>query len=135
MGFDRFKIIVMKALYEGKHGPLPGDPDSPTSSIFVVNELNKLGFMCDYLAKPAGQNTCFPTVHVHTTTHRGLPVERAVQLIFDSKPRKVRHQHGVITAWYGREPCGGPGCSDSFRRFLSGRSVFRFRLPEVLAGG
>jgi hypothetical protein len=31
--------------------------------------------------------------------------------------------------------CGGPGCSDSFRRFLSGRSVFRFMLPEVLAGG
>jgi hypothetical protein len=31
--------------------------------------------------------------------------------------------------------CGGPGCSDSFRRFLSGRSVLRFRLPEVLAGG
>ena len=31
--------------------------------------------------------------------------------------------------------CGGPGCSDSFRRFLSGSSVFRFRLPEVLAGG
>jgi len=27
--------------------------------------------------------------------------------------------------------CGGPGCSDSFWRFLSGRSVFRFRLPEV----
>ena len=31
--------------------------------------------------------------------------------------------------------CGGPGCSDSFRRFLSGSSVFRFRLPEVLVGG
>jgi len=31
--------------------------------------------------------------------------------------------------------CGGPGCSDSFRRFLGGRTVFRFRLPEVLACG
>jgi DNA polymerase I-like protein with 3'-5' exonuclease and polymerase domains len=31
--------------------------------------------------------------------------------------------------------CGGPGCSDSFRRFLSGGSVFRFRLPGVLADG
>ena len=31
--------------------------------------------------------------------------------------------------------CGGPGCSDSFRRFLSGSPVFRFRLPEVLTGG
>jgi hypothetical protein len=31
--------------------------------------------------------------------------------------------------------CGGSGCSDSFRRFLSGSSVFRFRLPEVLADG
>jgi hypothetical protein len=33
------------------------------------------------------------------------------------------------------EVCGGPGCSDSFRRFLSGGSVFRFRLPGVLADG
>ena len=31
--------------------------------------------------------------------------------------------------------CGGPGCSDSFRRFLSGRSVLLFRLPRFLAGG
>ena len=36
---------------------------------------------------------------------------------------------------YRTNDCGGPGCSDSFRRFLSGRSVFRFMLPEVLAGG
>jgi hypothetical protein len=36
---------------------------------------------------------------------------------------------------HGKRKCSGPGCSDSFRRFLSGRSVFRFRLPEVLAGG
>lgn len=31
--------------------------------------------------------------------------------------------------------CGGPCCSGSFLRLLSGSSVFRFRLPEVLAGG
>jgi energy-coupling factor transporter ATP-binding protein EcfA2 len=31
--------------------------------------------------------------------------------------------------------CGGPGCSNSFRRFISGSSVSRFRLPVVLAGG
>ena len=35
----------------------------------------------------------------------------------------------------GGDLCGGPGCSDSFRRFLSGGSVFRFRLPGVLADG
>lgn len=118
MGFDRFRIIVMKALYEGKHGPLPGDPDSQTSSMFVVSELIKLGFVCDYLAKPAGQNTCFPTVHVYTTTYQGLPVERAVQLVHDSKPRKVRHQHGVITAWYGREPLE-PENPEHYKFFLS----------------
>ena len=30
---------------------------------------------------------------------------------------------------------GGPACSDSFCCFLSGSSVFRFRLPLILAGG
>jgi hypothetical protein len=104
MGFNSFRTFVKKVLYEDRNGPLPGNPDAPTSSLYVVRELEQLGFVYDYLAEPADHNTCFPTVHVYTTTHRGLPVERAIQLVHDSKPRQVRHQQGVITAWYGREP-------------------------------
>ena len=104
MGFDRCRFLVKKALYEDMNGPLPGNPDAPTSSLFVARELEKLGFAYDYRCEPAGQNTCFPRVIVYTTTHPGLPIERAIQLVDDSKPRQVRHQHGIITAWYGREP-------------------------------
>jgi hypothetical protein len=104
MGFDRFRFLVKKALYENKSGPLPGNPDALTSSLFVVNELEKLGFVYDYRFEPADNSTCFPRVIVFATTHRGLPIERAIQLARDSKPWKVRQQHGVITTWYGREP-------------------------------
>lgn len=117
MSFDRLRTAIKKALYEDKHGPLPGNPDSPTSSSYVVSELIKLGFACDYLAEPAGQNTCFPTVHVYTTTHRGLPIECAIQLVYDSKPRQVRHQSGVITAFYGREP-NDPNDPEHYKFFL-----------------
>jgi len=43
--------------------------------------------------------------------------------------------NGATVHHLNMSDCGGPGCSDSFRRFLSGRTVFRFRLPEVLACG
>jgi hypothetical protein len=117
MGFDRFRFLVKKALYEDKNGPLPGNPEAPTSSLFVVNELERLGFVYDYRFQPADNNTCYPTVIVYTTTHCGLPIERAIQLINDSKPRQVRHQHGVITAWYGREP-NDPNNPEHYKFFL-----------------
>lgn len=117
MGFDRFKSIVKKALYEDKNGPLPGDPDAPTSSLFVATELEKLGFVLDYRFEPADHNTCFPSVTVYTATHRGLPIERAIQLIHDSRPRQVQHQHGIITAWYGREP-NDPSNPEHYNFFL-----------------
>jgi hypothetical protein len=117
MSLDSFKTLVKKALYEDKHGPLPGNPDVPTSSLFVVQELEQLGFVYEYLSKPAEQNTCFPTVIVYTTTGRGLPIERAIQLVHDSKPRQVRHQHGVITVWYGREP-NDPSNPEHYKFFL-----------------
>ncbi len=117
MSFYSFRAFIKKVLYEDKNGPLPGSPDSPTSSIFVATELEKLGFVFDYTCTPAGQDTCFPTVTVYTTTRCGLPIERAIRLIRDSKPRQVRHQHGIITAWYGREPLD-PDNSDHYRFFL-----------------
>jgi hypothetical protein len=116
--FYSFRTFVKKVLYEDKNGPLPGSPDSPTSSFFVVTELEKLGFVYDYRCTPADHDTCFPVVTVYTTTHRNLPIERAIQLVNDSKPRQVRHQHGIITAWYGREPLDP--CNDDHYRFFLG---------------
>lgn len=117
MDYDSFRVFVKKAVYEDRNGPLPGNPNSPTSSVFVVAELKKLGFAFDYLAKPAGNNTCFPTVIVYTMAHCGLPIERAIQLIRASKPKQARHRHGMITARYGREPID-PDNYEHYRFFL-----------------
>lgn len=118
MGFSSFRTLVRKVLYEAEHGPLPGNPDAPTSSLFVVRELENLGFVFEYLSVPADQNTCFPTVVVYTKARRGLPVEHAIQLVRDSKPRTLYQQSGVITARYGREP-NDPDNPDHYRFFLS----------------
>jgi hypothetical protein len=117
MGFDSFRILVKKTLHEHRYGPLPGDPDSPTSSQFVATALEKVGFVYDYHFHPADDNTGFPTISVYTTTHRDLPIERAIQIIRDSKPRRVRNQHGIITARYRREPAD-PSNPDHYRFFF-----------------
>src|ERR1035441_1949113 len=76
--------------------------------------------------------------HIHRK-HRHPPQEPV------GMGQVLREAHGPITVsarpsfqlptFTECDVCGGPGCSDSFRRFLSGSSVFRFRLPEGLAGG
>lgn len=81
MAFSSFRTLVKRVLNEDQHGPLLGNLDAPTSSLFVVRELGKLGFVLDYRSKPGDQNTCFPTVIVYATTHRDLPIERAIQLV------------------------------------------------------
>jgi hypothetical protein len=74
--------------------------------------------------------------------HRLLRTRQAAEYLCMSEWKLRRLiQDGLLPYLHGGEGapflldiCGGPGCSDSFRRFLSGRSVFRFRLPEILAG-
>ena len=86
------------------------------------------------------------TVKSPNPAYSNIEVPLVSSFILSSKENKEVYVHPIVedgsyrfSIRKGKPPadayCGGPGCSDSFRRFLSGSSVSRFRLPEVLAGG
>ena len=112
-----------------RHWLFPGDfPDSPISTAAVELACKKARRLSG-IRKPITPHLLRHGFAVHLL-ESGTDV-RTIQLL-------LGHRSLATTARYLRiatSKCGGPGCSDSFRRFLGGRTVFRFRLPEVLAGG
>jgi len=98
--------MIKLALFEYPRGKLlPGDPSSPTSSAYVVERLEQMGVPFEYRAEPVvGLDLCFPAIFLYTDTSVCLPIEEAIKLIDDSKPRKTCRSGGIIAAQYGLEP-------------------------------